>query len=674
VSRFVTTGLFFVHKVVVSWIALLNIVHYCTICFNMTEFRTVSDITERWPGIAEHDIEQAADFIEYHVTEGGEAIDAILEDLESPERDLLYSLADSVSWRLRQQSELTREEVLQAASEAIFNHEQHRVSEDLRSGDKELAERSVRELLGKWPVELAICYSPSPLFPDGRQQYVPLDLSDGRKPKVPQRTEYVADCHGEKVKLREDIVKYVNRSRDSGPTDEEIEEMQSLAESVLNFDEQEYELLKEAFGTKAATLFILAETIETFSSASESMQNTANFVVPKLTVAPTELHRMYKAGDERYEDYLEDIRQKAIAVTQGDQFDPELYRPLVAVRSSAVKSEDGDNVSGAGIYASVSADPRDPDSFRQAVETVFDSMDTEEAQAYLEENGIDEEHMGLLIQRYVEDTKNYKDTCIYGYVQSSDPFGRFITLSSETGELLFDRSAAEARFMVDPPFGQQQPTLHYTPDHDTLISDFSRGGARLANAALFAEKLFGKQVELEFVLDYSNTAHVVQVRPLPNQEKPEEVIFPSDVDPIVECRAIGVGDVIVTVRDDEEYGPDEHKLHWIDTEYHMGGTFQKRDHKSVFVIGYNDANSGHIQMLARERGQICLYPNALTALPPSISDEISPDWNQRRVRKFRVVADGYRGAIYPVDEERTELLQRLATNFSKYIIDQSSEL
>lgn len=72
-------------------------------------------------------------------------------------------------------------------------------------------------------------------------------------------------------------------------------------------------------------------------------------------------------------------------------------------------------------------------------------------------------------------------------------------------------------------------------------------------------------------------------------------------------------------------------------------------------------------MLAREREQICLYPNSLTALPPGLSDEISPDYQKGRVRKFRVVADGYRGAIYPFDEGRHRRLQDVANSIARYI-------
>lgn len=622
--------------------------------------------------IFEYTVEQVADFVEWYLANEGKNIYDILQGFEGPKSEILLMLADSASWSLKHLSERTRNDILLAASEAIFVHDEYQVLDALQSGDKDLAETSVRELFGKWPAQLAISYSPSPLFPDGRQEYLPLDLSDGKKPDVPLRTEYVVDCHGQKVEINKDIAEYVDRHRDREPIEVEVREMQLLAESFLSFDEHEYKRLREAYGTKAATLFIFDRAITAFHSAVENIHDVANFKVPKFTAASVELHKMFKNGDERYEDHLEEVRQQAISVTN-DRYDPELYRPLVVIRSSAVLSEDGINASGAGIYASVPADPRDPVSFRQATETVFDSIDTDKARAYLKEKGIENEHMGLLIQRYIEDTKDYNETCAYGNVQSSDPFDRFISLSSKTGELLFDRAATEARFMIKPPYGLKQPTLHYNPDHTSLISYFSRKGAELANAALFAEKLFGRQVELEFALDDSNTAYIVQVRPLPNQEKPEVIKFPSDIEPFVECRAIGVGDVIVTVRDNGKYTGDEMTFDWVDNEQQTGDTLKARDEKTVFVIDYNDGESGHIQMLARERGQICLYPNALAVLPPGLSNELEADPQQNRVRTFRVVSDGYRGAIYPFDEERNKLLQSMADGIARYITFYNTE-
>ncbi len=635
----------------------------------MTEFESIADIAGSWPGLVDHDIEQVADFIEFHLSIGDSdesAIDSIIDGTEGPEAEFLGTLARSASWHLHHRSDVTREDILQEATSAVFSHEQATAIEALQSGDEDHGEAAFEALISKWPVELEISYSPSPLFPEGRQECIPLSISGKQKPDVPQRTKYVVDCRGQKQQIHREITERINNPPQKDEDEARIPEVRALAESVLDFDEEYFDQLRHIYGTKAAGLFMFANTMDKFRAAAEERYDVADVTIPKFTAAPVDLHRLYQEADDRYGAYLEEIRQQAIDVAS-EKYDPELFRPLVAVRSSAVFSEDGDNASGAGIYASVAADPRDPGAFRNAVETVFSSMETKEARDYLAEKGIDSEHMGLLIQRYIEDTREYKDSCVYGYVQSSDPYGRFITLSSETGELLFDRNAVEARFMTRPPFGRTQPTFHYNPDHDSLISDFSREGVQVANAAFLAEKLFGKQVELEFAFDSSNTAYVVQVRPLPHQELPPTVEFPTNIEPLIECRAIGVGDFVVTVRDDEEYTSDEHMFDWVDNENQTGNTTHRRNKKAVFVIGYNEATSGHIQMLARERGQLCLYPAALTALPSSLDRELAPDHQQERVRKFRVVADGYRGAIYPIDEEREELLKNLATGISRVI-------
>lgn len=629
-------------------------------------FKSVNAITDRWPGVVEHDIEQSADFVDYFLRAGDEAYDLITE-LEGTHAELIDSLARDVSFNLHHGTEYTREELIGAVTEAIFSFEQGEVIDTILSGDDEQAKSDVERLLAKWPTEIAIRYSPSPLVPDGRSKYVPIKMVLGQRVDKPSKTDIVVDCGGEKRKLSDEIVNYV----DKPPKKDELanaERIRSLAESVLDLDESYYEELRNTYGTKAAELFIFAEAVAKLRVASNGDRDIAEFTVPKFTAAPAALYKMYRSGDPRYEAYLEEIRQQAIGVT-GGKYDPELYRPLVAVRSSAVFSEDGENASGAGIYDSVAVDPRDPTEFKKAVESVFDSLESTKAKAYLKDKGIDDELMGLLIQEYVEEiSQGYKGEIAYGYIQSSDPQGRLIALSSETGEIVFDRQAVEQRFMSFPPFGREQPTFHYVPDHTTDIAGFAHEGALLANAALFAEKLFGKQVELEFAMDGSNNAFVLQVRPLPRQEISEEVVFPNDIEPILECRAIGVGDIVVTLRDNDAYEEGEQIIDWIDYEKYWGEKTYRLPTNAVFIIGHNDGYSGHVQMLARERGQICLYPDAKTSLPSKIEQELSTDYNLNRIRKFRVVSDGYRGAIYPVLEGRSELLYRLASGISQIII------
>ena len=492
-----------------------------------------------------------------------------------------------------------------------------------------------------------------------------LNLQFKQKIDVPLGVEYVVDCRGKDAELDDEIVEFVNRSqKEDNVVDNEG--IRTLAEHAMVFDSEVYEEYRREYGTKAANLFVFAGAMDTFRKTAGEEYHVADVTVPEFTAASVKLHEFYKAGDPEYEVLLEEVRQRAVTVTD-DVYDPELFRPLVAIRSSAVLSEDGENASGAGIYSSVAVDPRDPIAFKRGVETVFESLSSEEAKAYLANLGIENERMGLLIQQYIDGIRrNHRDECAYGYAQSSDPFKRFITLSSETGELLFDRKAVEEQFMVAPPGGNKQPTFHYIPEHDSKIRGFSYQGAQVANAALFAEKLFGKHVELEFAFDSSRTAYVVQVRPLPRQEKPPQVEFPSDAEPILVCRAIGVGDITVAVRDDQNYDNDEYRFDVVDNEDMTGRSASLRHKKAVFVIGYNDGHSGHIQMLARERGQICLYPEAQTGVGSDVQNNLAPRHSGNRVRRFRVVSDGYRGAIYPIDEERAKLLKDLATSIARY--------
>jgi phosphoenolpyruvate synthase/pyruvate phosphate dikinase len=62
------------------------------------------------------------------------------------------------------------------------------------------------------------------------------------------------------------------------------------------------------------------------------------------------------------------------------------------VRSSAVYSEDSEKTSGAGIYESV-GDIQSLDDFKKAVQSVFESVESEKAKAHRKMFNISEEYM-----------------------------------------------------------------------------------------------------------------------------------------------------------------------------------------------------------------------------------------------------------------------------------------
>lgn len=626
---------------------------------------SVSDACTRWPGLVSHDIEPSADFVEHILVSDIRLVD-MEPEVDHSTYEFLQILMEKTLWNLAEEPKRTRDDVLRKTARAIFKYEQGVTLDLIRSSDEKHADIAVQSLLGKWPVELEVVYSPSPLFPEGRQRFIPMTLSGGQKIDVPKNTDWVIDCHGDKEKLDPEIINHLNRPRVEDSQESRFSAIRPAAEKVVNFDRDYYEQLRHVYGAKAAGLFVLSEAAEAFYAAVDEddriwgRHDVATITIPKFTATPVDLYNMYRSKDERYENYLEHIRQQAIAIS-ADRYDPETFRPLVIIRSSAVFSEDGVDASGAGVYKSTTVDPRDSGEFKKAVEAVFASLGTKEAQDYLSEKGIDSEQMGLVIQQYIEETMARNKSSTYGHIQSSDPLGRFSTLSSDAGELQFGRESLEEFYMKAPPAGNTQPTFHYTPDHRSAIAQFCRQGAQVANAALFAEKLFGKPVELEFAFDSSNTAYIVQVRPIPHQEGVSKVEFPTDVEAIIECRAVGVGDVVVAVNDDNEYDGNEITFDWVDNESEQGGSVGwRKTSKSVFVIGHNNGQSGHIQMMAREHGQICLFPKAQTSLPNDLMREILTDDDQDRKRLFRVISDGYRGAIYSIDSEHKNLTHRLS--------------
>ena len=616
---------------------------------------TYKDVMTRWPGIAELDVAEAADFLRHcYANDVNELSQQLYEtDSDDSTLELVRTLVRRSHWEtisLDGSERFLREN----AAQEIYLHESHEAVDAIESGDTELADGTVHKLLSRWPHGLRVTYTESPLFPEGREILIPVDLAAGQTIDGPRGSEYVANCCGVEQEVRKEIVDFINRPKED-EFSQDLEAIHQIVNDSSIIDRPYYEDLRTTYGTKAANLFIFAEASSNFAQLAHDTDQ--GFVtdpkVPRFTVAPTMLYKLYRDSDERYQDYLEQIRQQAVTISD-DQYDPEAFRPLVAIRSSAVFSEDGEEASGAGIYESVAADPRDVVAFREAVEKVFASAQSDKAKAYLASKDIDNELMGLVIQQYVEggSSKDYA----FGYIRSSDASGRLIELSSNHGELLFDRAKVSDTLMTDHTLNRHDlvvSALHTVPDHDSDISKFTQQGSETAHAALFAEKMFGKQVELEFIFGGSHRVNVVQVRPIPNQElQSPEVQFPTDIEPLAVCRATGAGDVIVTIRDNSNYLENEIELDWAETEHQAGMHSYSRNPNAVLVIGYNDGRSGHLQMQARERGQICLYPEPLTRLPNTLNEYLYYDrHNPDRVRQLRIVSDGYKGAIYPIEAE-----------------------
>jgi len=83
-------------------------------------------------------------------------------------------------------------------------------------------------------------------------------------------------------------------------------------------------------------------------------------------------------------------------------------REGVAVRSSAVSSEDSEKVSGAGIYDTVHLHDRhfDLESLEDAVLQVFGSVESETARNYRQQAGVEDERMAVVVQELSNDV-NY---------------------------------------------------------------------------------------------------------------------------------------------------------------------------------------------------------------------------------------------------------------------------
>ena len=401
--------------------------------------------------------------------------------------------------------------------------------------------------------------------------------------------------------------------------------------------------------------------------------------IPPFIPVDTSLYESWQHNTAMFEKQLAELNAAALKlVTNEGKFDEDGYpiadmRRVVAIRSSAVRSEDGEDMTGAGVYDSVAVDPRDPIAFRQAIEKVFASTNSPRAVQYRKQHGIDGEQMGLVIQQYCDTlSDHWGDKTPIGTVDSQAFHPNLIAVETQHGGLLFDKVKVTKHLLTSIDSAK---ILHTIPDHriDGIGGHSTQHTHSAVHAALLAEQFFGKPVQVEF---YGN--NILQVRPLPRKSLEgirRQVDFPSHIAPIDWCRATGVGDVTLKLLNEERSNVNDNGvvIFWNENRFTITGVkdgHQGEDalpREGAVIIVNNDGYSGHAQMLCREKGLICLFPD--------VGVEMRIDGVLRELRRsgantpmLRIVSDGYKGAVYLVDPqehaEKQALLQRIADNLA----------
>lgn len=473
---------------------------------------------------------------------------------------------------------------------------------------------------------------------DKRRQMIPADFSNMRNPQVSFVSKYFSTGIGADIKKILGAIK---------ATETECQ----MLDYIGTVDKVELGKNRLKFGAKGANLLVVRDLLQKLcgSDFAPQFQYTK---IPDFTLLDVELYKKWKAG--------EDIKPELKAI-----YDSYEGMALI-VRSSAVYSEDGEQMTGAGVYESVKLESGASfEDFANAVVAVYESCDSEEAINYRKENGVETELMGVVIQERIEDAD-------LGYVNSTKPstvdltylkclYGHGSTLilrSKDLDKALFGGSSLDyQKVLID--------AAYIPPDLTILMADYVTGfGGDILLLCRVLEKYYGQAVQVEFAIknecareegDYELTLHFLQCRPLPVKMFNRAVVeFPNDKPHIYESQSEGVCDEELEVL--SPLGSNNEKTGLVCFNASALGSMQRGailnafpKNGAVMILVASNMNEGHIETLALEKGITLLF-NERGSTPESVSQN-------KRMRallaandnlKLRVVSDGRTARIYEV--------------------------
>jgi hypothetical protein len=383
--------------------------------------------------------------------------------------------------------------------------------------------------------------------------------------------------------------------------------------------------LRLEYGAKAANLITLEGIIERINDRVGSMIHF-KIEIPKFKVVPVDLYRKWMQGELTDEDVMPFFEWMRKSKVGSEWYLEDDY----IVRSSAVFSEDGETMTGAGIYDSIVVTAGQGfEEFKTAVETVYASTNSEKARSYRNANGVRDEKMGLIIQ-------TYSHRLDPGYVNSSLPgVPELMEIRTPGGRNFINREKLDAFLAVQPDDELVREIFHFQPDHHKVAETTLHA---LGEIAMVLEKVWGRSVQIEFA-GVGSFIDILQVRALPQSEKKEAINFP-DMPFVWRTSSIGVGDLTLEVLSGflSHYGRTGLAVYDSNHEKSVYGV--DLPESGAVAICNSQGNNGHIQTLCAEANLICLYP-----------DEYSiPYQTLTELKKVRVVSNGIEGRIYDVSE------------------------
>jgi hypothetical protein len=506
----------------------------------------------------------------------------------------------------------------------------------------------VQTFLEEGSYQLRTELGPSPLFPKGRTVRTP--LSELRNPEtgsldIPYGSDII---DGNERVLDDGILTYVT---DTYPRQKASEQITAAFEMLEEVEKGTYESLRAKYGAKAAGLICFTEKLDQLKSALHDNSYSVDIDVPSFIPVSTDMYEAWLEDPSTLSGMSEAVRSNVLQLPKDEYAKP---AGLVVVRSSAVKSEDGEEFSGAGVYKSIAVDPRDAKAFQEAIEEVYRSARSHAALTYQNRIGVTDEFMGLVIQEYREQQlTGSRPKMYYGHVDSVGVNRNLIEVHTTQGTLLYDKPAVMRNPLLQDSDRHNGSLLHTSPDHSTELRSAIIKTGSVPHAAVVAERVFGKPMQLEFV---NNS--IVQVRPLRAPSAEVNVSFPLDVEVVAESAASGIGDMQLQRLDETEVNSGKRGFVIFHGEYGFtmsnfhAGYDALPDEGAVIIMEPSD--SGHIQAICRERGLLCFYPkkgSSLEELEEVVYEQNGRFRGEPRDIKLHFVADGYVGRIYGVTSQ-----------------------
>lgn len=419
-------------------------------------------------------------------------------------------------------------------------------------------------------------------------------------------------------------------------------------------DHDRFEQLRLQYGAKAANLILLSELVGNINLATKNHFDM-ELAVPDFQTVPVEFYRAWGEG-RLTNDKLRPYFEWANELREKKRWDEEEQNADYIVRSSAVFSEDGANITGAGIYESVRVyGGATFQEFKDAVGKVYESVDSPRAQAYRAQHGIDKEEMGLLIQKYITpDTHFMHNQSEQGYMNSRlAGVPQLMEIVTETSRNFVRRK--ELDFVLGMRTGRDRDAFedvhHFPPDQFKIRPTLP---IKVAQLTFIVEKIWGKDIQVEFVVDGFDV-NFVQVRELPESTFAQipEVQFPDE--PAIHSGAsIGTGNIELPVLDNEEDNSEKAGVVIFPSNFMFStgyNSYRLPKEGAVIISDINfEGKNGHIQTLCAEKGLVCVFPGEYEEDKPTLKYH-----ELLRLSRVRIVSNGIEARVYQVPGEQEDV-------------------